>query len=39
MLLGSFMLFGLLSCDLGTPKGTLQIFYSGNLSGNLDPCG
>ncbi len=39
LLLGSLMLFGMLGCELGTPSGTLQVFYSGNLTGNLEPCG
>ena len=37
--LGGLMLVGVMGCQSGPPKGTLQIFYTGNLSGNLEPCG
>ena len=39
LLIGSLVFLGIQGCDIGNPSGTLQVFYSGNLTGNLDPCG
>lgn len=27
------------SCGRGKPSGKLQIMYSGNIKGNVSPCG
>jgi hypothetical protein len=37
--LGGTIVASILGCQSGPPSGTLQVFYSGNLTGSMEPCG
>jgi len=39
LLFGGMILTGFGGCQSGPPSGMLQVFYSGNLTGSLEPCG